>query len=110
MAHAAQHPSPMMRTGASFENHLRWRQFGEERFDLSAPDLATQHRALLLIDPVDRKNMFGRVDRNTFKFHWAALSLGSLFDPILAHSMPLGRPPQQGRNTPCQGLGLPMKW
>jgi hypothetical protein len=39
-----------------------------------------------------RKNMLGRVDRNTLKFHWAALSLGWLFDPILAHSMSLGRP------------------
>jgi hypothetical protein len=43
---------------------------------------------------MDRKNMFGRVDRNALKFHWAALSLGWLFDPIVAHSMPLGRPPQ----------------
>jgi hypothetical protein len=84
----------MVRASASFENHLRRCQFGEERFDLSPPNLAPQYRALLVIDPVDRKNMLGRVDRNAFKFHWAALSLGWLIDPILAHSMPLGRPPQ----------------
>jgi hypothetical protein len=90
----------MVRAGASFENHLRWCQFGEERFNLNAPDLAPQYKALLLVDPVDRKNMLGRVNRNTFKVHWTPLSSGWLFDPMLAHSMPLGRPPQH--KTKCK--------
>jgi hypothetical protein len=66
----------MVRSGTSFENHLRRRQFGEERLNLSAPDLTPQYWAFLVIDPMDRKNMLGRVDRYAFKFHWAALSLG----------------------------------
>jgi hypothetical protein len=75
----------MVRAGAGFENHLRRRQFDKKRLDLSTPDLTTQHRPLLLIDPVDRKNMLRRIDRNALKFHRAALSLGWSFDPILAH-------------------------
>jgi hypothetical protein len=39
--------------------------------------------------------MLGCVDRNALKFHRTALLLGWLFDPMLAHSMPWGRPPQQ---------------
>jgi hypothetical protein len=57
----------MVQAGASFKNHLRRSQFDEERFNLIAPDLAPQYRALLRIDPMDRKSMLGRVNRNALK-------------------------------------------
>ncbi len=43
VAHALQSAAPMVRPHASLKNHLGRRQFAEERFDLSAPDLATHH-------------------------------------------------------------------
>ena len=88
MAHAGEHPAPVVRAGAGFEGHLRRRQLAEKPFDLRPPQLAAQRRSIPLIDAMERENMLGRVDRNALDFHRAAFPRGWWHDLILAHPMP----------------------
>ena len=83
----------MVGSGAGFECHFGWLEFGEERFELRTPDLAPQDWTLLLVDAVDRENMLGGIDRDTFKFHVGGPFMVWFTDPMVAHLMPLGRPP-----------------
>ena len=76
MAHRTEPAAPVMRAGTGFQRHFGRLQLGEERLDLRPPEITTQHRPFHLIDPVDREDMLGRVDRNPLVCHRAALSLG----------------------------------
>ena len=40
-------------------------QFGKEFLDLAAPQLPLQYRLLVLVNPVNLKDMFGRVQTNS---------------------------------------------
>ncbi len=69
MAELAQQARPMMRATTSFQNHLRGVLLGEKGLHLEALQLASQHGTFLLIDPMKRENVLGRVDRDALKFH-----------------------------------------
>src|SRR5207237_7483767 len=69
MPQALQNPRPVMRGAARLDPDSRRRQFGEEFLDLAAPNLASQHRRLGLVNPMNLKEMFGRIQPNPDNRH-----------------------------------------
>jgi hypothetical protein len=53
-----------MGAATGFQHHLGWRNLAEKRLKSSAGQVLTQHRPILLIDPVQGENGFGRINRN----------------------------------------------
>src|SRR5437867_9261873 len=66
---AAQPPRPVVRSAARLDADARRRQLSEELLDRAAPQLAPQHRLLVLVNPMDLKHMFGRVQTNSDNRH-----------------------------------------
>ena len=66
---AAQPPRPVMRSAARLDADSRRRQLAKEFFDLAAPQLPPQHRVLVLVNPVNLKDMLGRVQPNPDNRH-----------------------------------------
>src|SRR5712671_3908840 len=92
---AAQQPRPVVRGAARLDTDSRRRQLGKEFRHLAAPDLAPQFRLLVLVNPMNLKDMFGRVQTNPDNGHsdgspWLRLTTSQpgTFDAVG------GRPPQ----------------
>src|SRR6266851_7172728 len=58
-----------MRGPTRLDADSRRRQLGKEFRHLAAPDLAPQHRRLVLINPMNLKDMLGRVQPNSDNGH-----------------------------------------
>lgn len=95
MAQRTQHPRPMMRAATRLDLHLGWCHSGKKPHQLRPPHLTAQNHPLLDIDPMDRENMLGRINRYALIFLRTVLSLVGYTAPIMAHSMPESRPHQQ---------------
>src|SRR4051812_23209453 len=83
---------PMMRAATGLQHNLGRLELAEEGFDLAPSELAAQHRAVLLVDTVQREHVLGRVDRNALKLHEDA--------PSLEHDSPTLARDAVGPSTP----------
>jgi hypothetical protein len=92
--------------------HFGWLEFDEERSELGTPDLAPQDRMLLRVDSVDREDMLGGIDRDTFKvprgraFSWFVhRPNGGTFDAVgFGPSTPImGSAKDHNNRTACGG-------
>src|SRR3954452_8918284 len=94
MAEPTQQARPVMRAAASFQNHLRGFLLGEKGFHLAAFELASQHGTFLLIDPMKREDVFGRVNRDALEFHldgpWLVTDNSTLARDAVGPSTPTG--------------------
>src|SRR4029077_284999 len=66
---AAQQPRPVMRGAARLDADSRRWQLGKEFLDLAAPQLPPQYRLLVLVNSMNLKDMFGRVQTNSDNRH-----------------------------------------
>jgi hypothetical protein len=85
--------APMMRAAARLQHHFSRLQLAEKRLDLATPELAPEHRAILIINAIQRENVFGRIDRNALKHHLGGPRWWLTTQHW--HKMPWGRPHQQ---------------
>src|SRR4051794_23233283 len=83
---------PMMRAATGLQHNLGRLELAEEGFDLAPSELAAQHRAVLLVDTVQREHVLGRVDRNALKLHEDG--------PSLEHDSPTLARDAVGPSTP----------
>src|SRR4029077_9240326 len=65
----AQKPRPVMRGAARLDADSRRRQLGKEFLDLAAPQLPPQYRLLVLVNSMNLKDMFGRIQTNPDNRH-----------------------------------------
>src|SRR5271169_6766639 len=107
MPQAAQHPRPVVRGATRLEPDSRRRQLGKEFLYLAASDLPPQHRLLVLVNPMNLKDMFGRIQTNSDNRH----SDGS-FSCVVTTPQPGtfdavgGRPPQHRAPTCPVGASI----
>src|SRR3954447_14357095 len=87
---------PMMRAATGLQHNLGRLELAEEGFDLAPSELAAQHRAVLLVDTVQREHVLGRVDRNALKLHEDG--------PSLEHDSPTSARDAVGPSTPTTGI------
>src|SRR4051812_37491950 len=87
---------PMMRAATGLQHNLGRLELAEEGFDLAPSELAAQHRAVLLVDTVQREHVLGRVDRNALKLHEDG--------PSLEHDSPTLARDAVGPSTPTSGI------
>src|SRR3954451_14576963 len=87
---------PMMRAATGLQHNLGRLELAEEGFDLAPSELAAQHRAVLLVDTVQREHVLGRVDRNALKLHEDG--------PSLEHDSPTLARDAVGPSTPTSGV------
>src|SRR4051794_14487806 len=87
---------PMMRAATGLQHNLGRLELAEEGFDLAPSELAAQHRAVLLVDTVQREHVLGRVDRNALKPHEDG--------PSLEHDSPTLARDAVGPSTPTTGV------
>jgi len=73
----------MARTAAGLKDDLGRLLFAEEGFNLTALELAPQHRTILLMDAMVGEHVLGRIDRNALKLRGDGPSL-ECDDPTLA--------------------------
>ena len=111
---AAQHPRPVVRGATRLEPDSGWRQLGKDFCHFAAPDLSPHPRLLVLINPMNLKDMFGRVETNSDNRHPDG-SLGCVVTTSQPGTLDAvgGRPPQQGFQSlaplfvPGAGSGFP---
>src|SRR3954466_8293657 len=89
---------PMMRAATGLQHNLGRLELAEEGFDLAPSELAAQHRAVLLVDTVQREHVLGRVDRNALKLHEDG--------PSLEHDSPTLARDAVGPSTPTTGISF----
>ena len=82
----------MVRASAGFKHHLGWLLLGKEAFHLAALEFAPRHRALVVIDPMQREPVLGRINRDALKLHpdgaWLLIDNSTLARDAVGPSTP----------------------